>query len=302
MKDARVVNGKTCLVTGATSGIGAVAALELARLGATVIVAGRSAERCAASADAIRRRTGARVETAVADLASREQVRRMASEVGSRFARLDIVVNNAGTRLRNRVMTADGLEKTLAVNYLSHFLLTSLLLQRLLASPSARIVNVCSDAHAIGNIDFDDLNGERHYDLVDAYARSKLALLMFTYELSRRLEGSRVTANALHPGIVATDLGDENGLVHGWLRVRVRNLLKRSLLTPEEGARTIVYVASSPDLEGVTGRYFDQGRDVPSSPRSYDEALARRLWDVSAQLCALESQGLADRPSTPSVP
>jgi NAD(P)-dependent dehydrogenase (short-subunit alcohol dehydrogenase family) len=302
VKDARMLNGKTCLVTGATSGIGAAAALELARLGATVIVAGRSAERCAASADAIGRKTGAHVETAVADLASREQVRRMATEVGSRFARLDILVNNAGTRLRDRVMTVDGLEKTLAVNYLSHFLLTNLLLQRLLASPSARIVNVCSNAHAVGNIDFENLNGERHYDLVDAYARSKLALLMFTYELSRRLEGSRVTANALHPGIVATDLGDENGLLDGWLRVRLRNLLKRSLLTPEQGARTIVHVASSADLEGVTGRYFDQGRDIASSPPTYDEALARKLWDVSALLCALEPQRLPDRPSASSVP
>jgi NAD(P)-dependent dehydrogenase (short-subunit alcohol dehydrogenase family) len=282
-----MLQGKTCLVTGATSGMGAVTALELARLGATVVVAGRSAESCAARADAIRRETGARVETAVADLASRDQVRGLASEVASRFDRLDVLVNNAGTYLMERTITVDGLEKTFAVNYLSHFLLTTLLMDRLRASPSARVVNVSSSQHANARIEFDNLQGERHYERLDAYGRSKLALLMFTYELARRLKGSRVTANAVHPGIVASNLGSENGFLSGWVRVRVRNMVNRSMLTPEAGARTIVHVASSPELEGVTGRYFDQGHDVPSSPASYDEAVARRLWDVSKELCAL---------------
>lgn len=282
-----LLHGRTCLVTGATSGMGAIAALELARLGATVIVAGRSARKCAARAEAIGRETGARVETAVADLESLAQVRSMARDVARRFERLDVLVNNAGTRLRDRKTTVDGLEKTFAVNYLSHFLLTNLLLERLRASPSARIVNVASDAHALGKIELDNLQGERHYTQIDAYARSKLALVMFAYELSRRLRGRPVTANAVHPGIVATNFGDENGFVGGWLRVRLRNLTKRSWLTPEEGARNLVHAASSPDLEGVTGRYLDQGRDVPSSPASYDEAVARRLWDASSALCAL---------------
>lgn len=282
-----ILKGKSCLVTGGTSGMGAITALELARLGATVIVAGRSTESCIARADAIRRDTGARVETAVADLASLEQVRTMARDVASRFDRLDVLVNNAGTRLRDRTMTVDGLEKTFAVNYLSHFLLTNLLMDRLRASPSARIVNVSSNAHVLGTIALDNLQGERRYDQVDAYARSKLAQLMFTYELARRVKGSRVATNAVHPGMVATNFGDENGFVGGWLRVRVRNLVTRSLLTPEEGARSIVYLASSPELEGITGRYFEQGQDVPSSPASYDEAVASRLWDVSADLCAL---------------
>ena len=281
-----MLEGKTCLVTGGTSGMGAVTALELARLGATVIVAGRSVQKCAARADAIRRETGARVETAVADLASRGEVRRLASEVAGRFDRLDVLVNNAATVLYDRTITEDGLEKTFAVNYLSHFLLTNLLLDRLRASPSARVVNVASDAQALGKIEFDNLQGERHYELMDAYARSKLAVVMFTYELSRRLEGSRVTANAVHPGIVATNLGDENGFFQGWLRVKMRNLLKRSLLTPEQGARNIVRLASSPELEGVTARYFDQDRDVRSAPASYDVAVARRLWEASEALCA----------------
>ncbi|ABS25787.1 short-chain dehydrogenase/reductase SDR [Anaeromyxobacter sp. Fw109-5] len=283
---SRELAGKCCLVTGATSGMGAVTALELARLGATVVVSGRSAESCASQAEAIRRETGARVETAVADLGSLAQVRRMAAEVASRFERLDVLVNNAGTRLEQRSVTEDGLEKTFAVNYLSHFLLTNLLLDRLRASPAARVVNVASDAHALGKIELDNLQGERHYELMDAYARSKLAVVMFTYELSRRLEGTRVTVNAVHPGIVATNLGDENGFFQGWLRVRMRNLLKRSLLTPEEGARNIVRLASAPELEGVTARYFDQDREVRSTPASYDAALAKRLWEVSEALCA----------------
>jgi NAD(P)-dependent dehydrogenase (short-subunit alcohol dehydrogenase family) len=278
------MRGKTCLVTGATSGIGAVTALELARLGATVLVAGRNAAKCRARVEAIRRETGARVEEVVADLASQAQVRRMALEIAARFARIDVLVNNAGTYLFERTLTPEGLEKTFAVNYLSHFLLTNLLLDRLAASPSSRVVCVSSSAHLRGRIDFDNLQGERHYDRLDAYARSKLAILMFTYELARRRKGARPTANALHPGIVATSLGSENGFLRGWLRVRVRNLVDRSMITPEEGARTSIYLASSPEVEGVTGRYFDQGRDVPSSPASYDEAVARKLWEVSEDL------------------
>jgi NAD(P)-dependent dehydrogenase (short-subunit alcohol dehydrogenase family) len=278
------MQGKVCLVTGATSGIGAVTALELARLGATVLVAGGNAEKCRARVEAIRRQTGARVEGVVADLASQAQVRRMAAEVASRFASLDVLVNNAGTYLFERTLTQEGLEKTFAVNYLSHFLLTNLLLDRLAASPSSRVVCVSSEAHRSARIDFDNLQGERHYDRLEAYARSKLAILMFAYELTRRRRGARPTANALHPGVVATGLGSENGFLRGWLRVRVRNLVDRSMMTPEEGARTSIFLASSPEVEGVTGRYFDQGRDVPSSPASYDEAVARKLWEVSEEL------------------
>lgn len=299
---SRSLADRYCLVTGATSGMGAVTALELARLGATVVVSGRNAESCASRAEAIRRETGARVETAVADLASLAQVRRMASEVASRFPRLDVLVNNAGTRLAERAVTEDGLERTFAVNYLSHFLLTNLLLERLRSSPAARVVNVASDAHALGKIDFDNLQGERRYELMDAYARSKLAVVMFTYELARRLAGERVTANAVHPGIVATNLGDENGFLQGWLRVRVRNLLKRSLLSPEEGARNIVRLASGPELAGVTGRYFDGAHETRSTSASYDEAVARRLWETSEALCALEPAGAvgAARRATPA--
>jgi NAD(P)-dependent dehydrogenase (short-subunit alcohol dehydrogenase family) len=287
-EQASMLKGKHCLVTGATSGLGAVTALELARRGAAVVVAGRDAQKVGAQADAIRRATGARVETAVADLASLAEVRRLAAEVAGRFERLDLLVNNAGTYLFERTLTADGLEKTFAVNYLSHFLLTNLLLDRLRESPSARIVSLSSVAHRDGKIEWDNLQGERHYERLDAYARSKLAILMFTYELARRLAGTHVTANAVHPGIVATGLGGEGDFVRGWLRVRVRNLLKRgSMLTPEQGARAILYAATAPELEGVSGRYLDQGQDVKSSPASYDEAVAARLWAVSEELTGL---------------
>jgi NAD(P)-dependent dehydrogenase (short-subunit alcohol dehydrogenase family) len=292
--EPRMLEGKTCLVTGATSGMGAVTAMELARLGATVLVAGRDRDRTEEHAAAIRRATGARAAAVVADLASRDQVRAMADEIARQLVRLDVLVNNAGTVLFERTVTADGLEKTFAVNYLSHFLLTNLLLDRLRASPSARIVNVSSVQHHDGRIDFANLQGERHYDRLDAYARSKLAVLMFTYELARRLEGSRVTVNAVHPGTVASNLGDENGFVRGWLRVRLRNVMRRgSWMSAEEGARNIVHVASAPELDGVTGRYFDHATEARSSPASYDAAVARRLWELSAELCGLASASAA---------
>jgi NAD(P)-dependent dehydrogenase (short-subunit alcohol dehydrogenase family) len=284
-QESKRMQGKTCLVTGATSGLGAVAATELARMGATVIVGGRNASKCATQADEIRRATGARVETAVADLASMQQVRRMAAEVADRFERLDVLVNNAGTVLYERTLTPDGFEKTFAVNYLAPFLLTNLLLDRLKASPAARVVNVSSTAHANGTIDFENLQGERRYERLDAYGRSKLALLMFTYELARRLQGTTVTANAIHPGVVATELGAEGGMKER-LRVRVRNLTRRSMLTPEEGGRYLVHAASAPELAGVTGRYLDRGQDVRSSAASYDEAVQRKLWAVTEQLTA----------------
>ncbi len=279
-----LMRGTTCLVTGATAGIGAATALALARLGATVLVAGRDPAKCRACAEGIRRETGAHVEELVADLAALDEVRRMAADVASRFPRLDLLVNNAGTYLFERTLTRDGLERTFAVNYLSHFLLTNLLLERLAATPASRVVCVSSVAHRDGRIEFDNLQGERRYERLDAYSRSKLALLMFTYELARRRGGAPPTANAVHPGIVATGLGSDNGPIRGWLRVRVRNVVDRAMVPPEDGARPVVRLASAPELAGVTGRYFDRDRDVPSSPASYDGAVARRLWEVSEEL------------------
>ncbi len=283
-----LLQGKICMVTGATSGIGAVTARELARLGATVVIVGRHAGRCARQVERIQREVpGALVDALVADLSSQAQIRRLVEQFGSRHERLDVLVNNAGSYFMKRRVSADGLEMTFAVNYLSYFLLTALLMKQLRASPSARVVNVSSSAHEGREIDFEDLQGEKRYDRLEAYGRSKLADLLFTYELARRLKATPVTANALHPGTVATNLGRDNGWLMGWLRVRTRNLLKRTQMTPEQGARTSIHLASAPEVEGASGLYFRDCRPVRSSEASYDEASASRLWRISEELTGL---------------
>lgn len=215
-----MLNGKICLITGATSGIGAATARELARCGGTVVVAGRDPVRCDRQVRHIKRKTAnPKVEALVADLSSRAEVRRLASEFSDCHSRLDVLVNNAGAYFMKRQLSADGLEMTFALNHLGSFLLTNLLLEPLSASPSARVVNVSSNAHMHGKVDFDDLQREQHYERLAAYAQSKLANALFTYELARRLRVSHVTANALDPGCVATNFGRNNG----WLRVMLRN-------------------------------------------------------------------------------
>jgi NAD(P)-dependent dehydrogenase (short-subunit alcohol dehydrogenase family) len=276
------LDGRICLITGATSGLGAVTARALARLGAVVVVAGRDERRCTREVDAIRR-AGGRAEALTADLSSQAEVRRLAALFCARHPRLDVLVNNAGAYFRRRRVTADGLELTFALNHLAPFLLTLLLLERLLASPSGRVVNVSSRAHAREPLDLEDLQAERRYDRLEAYGRSKLANLLFTYELARRLAGTPVTVNAVDPGAVATDLGSDDG----WLRVKARNLLRRGLLTPEQGARTGIHVAASPRVAGLSGRYFRDGREARSSERSHDAAAAARLWRASEELTGL---------------
>jgi NAD(P)-dependent dehydrogenase (short-subunit alcohol dehydrogenase family) len=275
------MQGKVCLVTGATSGIGLVAARELARQGARVVLVGRSEERCASAVEKIQTQTGNRDVTALlADLSSQQQVRQLAQSFQTRYSRLDVLINNAGGIWLRRELTTDGLEMTFAVNHLAYFLFTALLLDRLKASGPARIINVSSAAHRRAKLDFNDLMGERGYRGWRAYCRSKLANLLFTYELARRLEGTGVTANALHPGWVATGFGGNNR----W-RGRLLQLAARYFaIGPEEGARTIIYLAASPEVAGVSGKYFVEERAVPSSPASYDEAAAKRLWEVSEQL------------------
>jgi NAD(P)-dependent dehydrogenase (short-subunit alcohol dehydrogenase family) len=292
------LEGKICLVTGATSGIGAVTARTLARLGATVVVVGRDVARCEHQVGRIRREVpGAAAEALVADLSSQAQVRRLAERFAARHGCLDVLVNNAGSYFMRRRASADGLEMTLALNHLGHFLLTLLLVEQLARSPSARVVNVSSRAHVRGIINFDDLQGERRYERLAAYAQSKLANVLFTYELARRLAGTRVTSNALHPGDVATNLGIDNG----WVRVKARNLLKRTLISPEEGAATSIHLASSPDVEGVTGRYFVDCTETRSSEASYDRATASRLWRVSEELTGIRWDARVERVALPAA-
>ena len=273
--------GRTVLVTGGTGGIGRATALGLAAMGAQVAITGRDGARTESAAREVRTAGSGQVDAFVADLSSQEEVRRLAADVLRRLSRVDVLVNNVGGYWNTRHLTADGLERTFAVNHLAPYLLTNLLLDRLTLNGPARIVTVASNAQAMGRIDFDDLQGERSYSGARAYNQSKLANVLFTYELARRLAGTSVTANALHPGVVSTAFGAEDpGRVQRLFVPFLRPFMK----TPAQGATTSVHLASADDLEHVNGRYFAHGRQRRSSRRSYDEAAARRLWQVSADL------------------
>jgi NAD(P)-dependent dehydrogenase (short-subunit alcohol dehydrogenase family) len=275
---------RICLVTGATAGIGQVTAQALAQQGATVIAIGRDAEKAARTVAHIQRETSnPNVQWLLADLSVQAQVRRLAREFKERYARLDVLINNAGAIFFRRQLSADGIEMSLTVNHLSAFLLTHLLLETLRASAPARVVNVASTSHRGARIDFEDLEGERKYRGMRAYGQSKLAMILFTYELARRLEGTGVTVNALHPGFVATNIGQNNSR----LIKLVSPLLKLIARRPEEGAQTSIHLATSPEVEGVTGKYFVDNKAVPSDPASYDEEVAKRLWEISAAMTGL---------------
>ncbi len=273
------MSGKTCLVTGATSGIGEVTARELAARGAAVVLVGRNRGKCEASAERIRAETGGGdVQWLVADLSSRDEVRRLAREVRERFPRLDVLVNNAGAMFAPRRETVDGVEMTWALNHLAYFLLTDLLLDTLKASAPARVVNVASDAHRmVPGIDFDDPEGKTRYRPFRAYGQSKLANILFTFELARRLEGTGVTANCLHPGFVATNFTTGKG----WLYWVMRQAARVVALGPEDGAKTSVFLASAPEVEGVTGAYFSKCKPARPRAAALDASAARRLWDLS---------------------
>jgi retinol dehydrogenase 14 len=274
--------GRTVLVTGGTGGIGKATALGLAKMGAHLAIFGRDRGRTEAAAREIRAVAGGQVERVfVGDLSAQAEVRRLAGEVLQCLSRIDVLVNNAGGYWNTRHVTADGLERTFAVNHLAPFLLTGLLLDRLKHSAPARVVTVSSNAHATGRIDFGDLQGERSYSGARAYSQSKLANVLFTYELARRQPATCVTVNALHPGVVRTAFGaeDPSGIQRLFIPV-MRPFMK----SPARGAATSVHVSSAPDLEQVTGGYFAAGRPRSSAARSYDEAAAARLWQVSAHL------------------
>ena len=275
--------GKTALITGANSGIGKETALALARMKANLVIVCRDQQRGRAALEDIKSKSGnPSVELMICDLASQAQIRKLAQEFKQKHDRLDVLVNNAGVILTRRSLTEDGLESTFAINHLAYFLLTNLLLDLIKQSAPARIVNVSSTVHKSATIDFDDLQGERSYGAMRAYGQSKLANVLFTYELARRLEGARVTANCLHPGVIATNIfRDISGVVGA--------AAKLFLKSARRGAETSIYLAASPEVEGVTGKYFDDGRAVRSSPESYDEAIAERLWQVSERLTNLQA-------------
>ena len=278
------MEGKTCLVTGGSDGIGYAAALELARMGATVLVIGRNAEKTEAAVASIRRETGnPSVSFLLADLSSQREVRRLADEVKERAPRLDVLLNNAGAIFLSHQTSVDGIEMTFALNHLGYFLLTTLLQELLEQSVPSRIVNVSSSSHySAGNFRLEDLPRPGNGRSYQAYGRSKLCNVLFTYELARRLEGSGVTVNALHPGLVRTRIARNNGVL-GWVAnffIGVRGV------AATKGAETLVYLASSPDVQAVTGKFFIDCRDVASSSLSYDTGLAAELWDLSERLTA----------------
>lgn len=286
------LEGRTCLVTGATSGIGQETAIGLAGEGAHVVIAGRDPQRAdAAREDIVRNSGNDRVDTLLADFSSLAGVRKLADAFLSTHGALHVLVNNAGVVNLRREITEDGFEATFAVNHLAYFLLTRLLETRLRESAPARVVSVASDAHRFGRLDLDDLQSERGYGVIPlvgamrVYGTSKLANILFTRELARRLAGSGVTANCVHPGPVATRLGTNNGTAG---RV-VTGLLRPFFLTPAQGAETSIYVAAAPELESVNGAYFAKKRQLEPSSAARNDDLARSLWEASSRLVGIEA-------------
>ncbi len=278
------MQGKICLVTGSTSGMGKVTAKELAKMGATVVLVGRNREKGEATQAEIKRETGnENVDLLIADLSLLQDVRHLAAEFQQKYHHLHVLVNNAGAIYSSREVTSEGLEATFAVNYLAPFLLTELLVETLKASAPARIVNVSSEVHRIGNIAFDNLQGEKRYATMSNYAQAKLAVILSTYELARRLEGTGVTVNVMSPGQMS---GDNFNMGATGLIAFVTMLTKPFVMAVEVGAQTETYLATSPQVEGVTGKCFAKSQEKTSSKRSYDQALGQRLWQVSEQLVA----------------
>jgi NAD(P)-dependent dehydrogenase (short-subunit alcohol dehydrogenase family) len=278
------LNSRVCIVTGASSGIGLETARGLAAQGATLVAVCRSRERGEAALASIRESTGnADLHLALADLSAQASIRQLVKELLARWPRIHVLVNNAGVVETRRRLTADGIEMVFAVNHLSYYLLTRLLLDRLKESASARVVNVSSDAHRFAKLDWENLQGEKGWSFMRQYGLSKLCNILFTQELAKRVAGSGVTANALHPGAVGTRLGQNNG---AWAKA-LTLLLRPFFLTPAQGAQTSIYLASSPDVEGASGGYFAKRRRAAPTPEATDLGNALQLWELSARLTGL---------------
>ena len=279
------MGGKVVLITGGTSGIGKAAATALAGMGATVVTTGRNEERGKRALQEIREESGNDgVELILADLTVQDEVRRLAEELRERHNQLEVLVNNAGLVLSERTETPDGIETQLAINHLAPFLLTNLLLDLLKESAPSRIVTVSSDAHRWAKIDLDDLQSRKRYRGMQVYGKTKLANIMFTYELAERLEGTGVTANCMHPGGVNTNFGNNQG---GPMNLLFR-LFKPFMRSPEQGADTLIYLASSPEVEGMTGKYLADRKVKAASDAAYDETTRKRLWEASEELTGLK--------------
>jgi retinol dehydrogenase-14 len=284
------MNRKICLITGATSGIGAATIKAIALKDVSIVAVGRNKRKCEKIVRKIKGVSGNdSAGYLITDLSSQQSIREMVERFNRRYRKLDVLINNVGARFLNRQVSADGYEMTFALNHLGPFLLTHLLLGDLKQTTNARIVNVASGAHSgCSRIDFNDLHSEKSYDGKKAYAQSKLAMIYFTYELSRRLEGTGIAVNALHPGAVFSNFSRNNGLI-SWCKHITAHLLARNIVGPKKGAETSVYLATSPDVEGVTGKYFIGKQPIRSSDVSYDREAARCLWEVSLQMTGLQN-------------
>jgi len=277
------MEGKICMITGANSGIGKATAIGLAKLGATVIMVCRSIQRGQAAQKEIINQTGNNnIDLLICDLSSQEEISKLISEFKNKYQHLHVLINNAGIMLSKRTLSVDGIEMNFAVNYLAPFLLTNLLIDVIKNSAPSRIINVSSAMHKFAEIDFADVQGEqKKYRLNKMYGISKLSLMFFTYELSRKLEGTGVTVNAVHPGVVATNLGRDQSAFSQWF---AKHFFKNS----QKGAETSVYLASSNEIEGVSGKYFIKKEARKSSEESYNKEHAKRLWDISVEMTTLD--------------
>jgi retinol dehydrogenase 14 len=279
------MGGKTVLITGGTSGIGKATAVALAAMGANVVVVGRNQERGEAAVGEIRARSHSEsVELMLADLSVQAEVRGLAEEFQGRHDRLDVLVNNAGLVQSKRTETADGIETTLAINHLAPFLLTNLLLGRLEKSAPSRVITVSSEAQRWGTMNFEDMQSRRKYRGFPVYGMTKLANIMFTYELAERLNGTGVSANCVHPGSVSTNFGQNN---RGPMALFFRTF-KPFMRSPEQGADTLVWLASSPEVDGISGKYFSDRKEIEAKKVAYERAARRRLWEISEELTGLK--------------
>lgn len=284
------MKNKICLITGATSGIGRAAASEMAKLNYDLILTGRSEAKGLKLAYDLGKLYNIKTKFYKADISSLNEVRQLSEKIIANYQRIDVLINNAGLRIPDYQKSTEGIELTFATNHLGHFYLTVLLMSLLKNSESARIINVSSSAHPGNKIDFDDIVNPKQYDRRKAYGQSKLANVLFTYELARRLSGTAITANAMDPGGVATNFARNEGLIP-FFKHKIYYLLKRKLLSPRRGAETIIYLASSPEVHGVTGKYFYLKKEIKSSSESYDTAAAKKLWDLSLRLCGMDDFG-----------
>jgi NAD(P)-dependent dehydrogenase (short-subunit alcohol dehydrogenase family) len=276
------MEGKICMITGANSGIGKATAIGLAKMNATLVIVCRNKERGGPALREIIEKTGNnKVDLLLCDLSSLESVRNLVNEFKNKYQNLHVLINNAGVMLSKRVSSVDGFEMNFVVNHLAPFLLTNLLLDILKKSAPSRIINVASAAHKYGTIDFEDLQGEhKKHRFMGLYGDSKLALMLTSYEFSRRLEGTRVTLNMVHPGVVNTNLGVDRSKPK-------KGIVRRFFKKPEKGAETSIYLASSPEVEGITGKYFINKKEQKSSEESYNETIAKKLWDISIEMVGL---------------